>query len=81
MEKQYFTFGQGTAFRNMYVEAVAPNAEACRTLMIEVFDTRWAFQYDADKDFGIDRFGLEKLCTLIYGSNGLPTAVLQYRGD
>lgn len=56
--KQFFTFGHGHPFYGYYQVVVATGRGQARELMVKYFGTQWAFQYDSEDEFGVDKFGL-----------------------
>lgn len=54
----FFTFGCGHAYPNGYVVFYGTHSSA-REQMIDVFGTRWAFQYDSAEAAGVERFNLK----------------------
>lgn len=51
LERFYFTFGSGTAYKDVYVEIHAPDANEAREVMYDTHGDKWAFVY-YEKDFG-----------------------------
>ncbi len=62
MQNYYFTFGSDTRRANKYVRVTATDYDAARKLMMEVYDRKWAFQYD-EEAFACQpyEFGLSEL--------------------
>ena len=87
MNRFYFTFGTGTAYRSVYVEVEVeeddfqlhlwPEAEdIAREAMYETHGKKWAFQYTEGEFAGqVERYGLKRLSLIKRNDKGLWTAV------
>lgn len=71
MRHSYFTFGQGSPFKNCYVEIIATLDEQARQVMVETFGEKWAFQYTPEKWKGqVEEWHYVKLCTIAGNAYG-----------
>jgi hypothetical protein len=64
----FFTFGfdhvhptTGEPLSRKYMEIIAPDSEQARKLMVKLFGTKWAFQYDSVDQFGATKYSLTRL--------------------
>lgn len=49
LKAHYFTFGIGTEYEDKYYKIMAHTSKEARTIMIDKFKLRWAFQYTEEQ--------------------------------
>lgn len=79
MITQVFTFGYGHVcpytgqkLDDHYATVTAPDHAQCVALMVGMFGSQWAFQYDSPEAAGVERFGLVEHMRLMVGEPVAP---------